>query len=223
VAGHSQAKIQQKIGAAYQQLFHRDPETQAIYFSAGSNANGPLSYVTDWANHDVRTEGMSYGMMIAVQMNKKAEFDALWNWVMTYMFISDPAHPSYGYFSWSCKTDGAPNEETPAPDGEQQYFAMSLLFAANRWGSGQGIYNDHAQAERLLRVMRHREIKSGRTRFGPRKVGPEVNEENAMILFVPGIMEHPSLTPPTTSPPSTNFGRAGDRRKTGSSGRRPPK
>ena len=36
--------------------------------TAGSNANGPLMYVTDWANHDVRTEGMSYGMMIAVQL-----------------------------------------------------------------------------------------------------------------------------------------------------------
>ena len=193
-AGHSHAEIQQKIDAAYQQLFHGDPETQAIYFAAGSNTNGPLSYITDWANHDVRTEGMSYGMMIAVQMNKKAEFDALWNWVMTYMYISDPVHPSYGYFSWSCKTDGTPNEETPAPDGEE-YFAMSLLFAANRWGSGQGIYNYHAEAERLLRAMRHREIKSGQTRFGPRKVGPEVNEENTMILFVPGIMEHPFTDP----------------------------
>ena len=47
-------------------------------FSAGRNARGPLAYITDWANHDVRTEGMSYGMMIAVQMNKKREFDALW-------------------------------------------------------------------------------------------------------------------------------------------------
>ena len=48
-------------------------------------------------------------MMIAVQMNKKDEFDALWNWAMTHMYISDPAHPSYGYFSWSAKTrwDGA--------------------------------------------------------------------------------------------------------------------
>ena len=156
-AGHSQAEIDAKINAAYQQLVHGDGETQAIYFAAGKNANGPLSYVTDWANHDVRTEGMSYGMMIAVQMNKKEEFDALWNWVMTNMYISDPAHPSYGYFSWSCKTDGTAREETPAPDGEE-YFAMALLFAANRWGSGTGIYDYRAQAERLLRAMRHREV-----------------------------------------------------------------
>ncbi len=83
--------------------FHGDPQTQAIAFAAGSNASGPLMYVTDWANHDVRTEGMSYGMMIAVQLDKKAEFDAIWNWAKTYMYISDPKAPSYQFFAWSCK------------------------------------------------------------------------------------------------------------------------
>ena len=100
--GHSRKEIQAKIDAAYQQLFHGDPQTQSVVFPAGSNANGPLMYLTDWNNHDVRTEGMSYGMMISVQLGKKAEFDALWNWAKTYMYISDPKHPSYGYFSWSC-------------------------------------------------------------------------------------------------------------------------
>ena len=74
--GHSPREIKAKIDAAYKQLFHGDPQTQAIAFAAGRNANGPLMYVTDWANHDVRTEGMSYGMMITVQLDKKAEFDA---------------------------------------------------------------------------------------------------------------------------------------------------
>ncbi len=53
--GHSQREIQAKVDAAYQQLFHGDAQTQAIAFAAGSNGNGPLMYVTDWANHDVRT------------------------------------------------------------------------------------------------------------------------------------------------------------------------
>jgi oligosaccharide reducing-end xylanase len=153
-----------------------------------------LAYVTDWVNHDVRTEGMSYGMMIAAQMNKKDDFDALWNWTKTYMYAGNPQHPSYGYFFWSCKTDGTPNEETPAPDGEE-YFAMSLLLAANRWGSGKGIYDYKAEAERLLTAMRHREIKSGMTCFGRRVVGPEVNEQHAMILFVPGVMPQPFTDP----------------------------
>ena len=192
--GHSSTAIQAKIDAAYQQLFHGDPQAQAVFFSAGRNASGHLAYVTDWANHDVRTEGMSYGMMIAVQMNKKDDFDALWNWTKTYMYAGNPQHPSYGYFFWSCKTDGTPNEETPAPDGEE-YFAMSLLFAANRWGSGKGIYDYKAEAEQLLTAMRHREIKSGMTRFGRRVVGPEVNEQHAMILFVPGVMSQPFTDP----------------------------
>lgn len=139
--GHSEKNIDAKIQAAFAQLFHGDPTTQAVYYSAGSNANGALSYLTDVANHDVRTEGMSYGMMISVQLIKKAEFNALWNWAKTYMYISDPSHPSYGYFPWSSKTDGSPNEETAAPDGEE-YFVMSLYFAAARWGSGPGIYNN---------------------------------------------------------------------------------
>lgn len=192
--GHSKRSIHHKIDAAYKQLFHGDPRTQAIAFTAGSNANGPLMYVTDWANHDVRTEGMSYGMMITVQLGKKAEFDALWNWAMTYMYISDPKHPSYGYFSWSCKTDGTPNEETPAPDGEE-YFAMALLFAGNRWPGGQGIYDYHAEAEKLLTAMRHRAVMTGPTKRGQRSVGPEVNEQYAMILFVPGIMPEPFTDP----------------------------
>jgi oligosaccharide reducing-end xylanase len=192
--GHSSTAIQAKIDAAYQQLFHGDPQSQAVFFSAGKNASGHLAYVTDWANHDVRTEGMSYGMMIAVQMNKKDDFDALWNWTKTYMYAGNPKHPSYGYFFWSCKTDGTPNEETPAPDGDE-YFAMSLLFAANRWGSGKGIYDYKAEAEQLLTAMRHREIMSGMTRFGQRVVGPEVNEQHAMILFVPGVMPQPFTDP----------------------------
>ncbi|MBV9612087.1 MAG: hypothetical protein JO091_06425 [Acidobacteriaceae bacterium] len=192
--GHTAQQIEAKMEAAYQQLFHGDPKTQATAFAAGSNANGRLMYVTDWANHDVRTEGMSYGMMIAVQLGNKSEFDAIWNWARTYMYIGDQNHPSYGYFSWSCKTDGTPNSETPAPDGEE-YFAMALLFAGNRWPGGQGIYDYHAEAGRLLTTMVHRDIKSGPTKFGERKVGPEVSLEHGMILFVPGIMPQPFTDP----------------------------
>jgi len=192
--GHTPREIQAKVDGAYKQLFHGDPQTQAIAFAAGKNANGPLMYVTDWADHDVRSEGVSYGMMITVQLNKKEEFDAIWNWVKTYMYIGDPTHPSYGYFSWSCKTDGTPNEETPAPDGEE-YFAMALLFAGNRWPGGHGIYDYHAEADKLLSAMRHREVITGPTKFGQRSVGPEVDEKNAMILFVPGRMPQPFTDP----------------------------
>lgn len=206
--GHSQQEVDTKINAGFEQLFHGDKNSQTIYYETGTNANGPLAYVTDVANHDARTEGMSYGMMIAVQMNKKREFDALWNWANTYMLITDAANPSHGYFAWSMNVDGTPKSDSPAPDGEE-YFVMSLYFADHRWGSGKGIYDYKAQADRLLSVMRHHPVESGigpfrikpaeppfepqhrspaadaGTRRNTRIVGPMVNEQFHMILFVP--------------------------------------
>jgi oligosaccharide reducing-end xylanase len=192
--GHSQRAVDAKIAAAFQQLFHGDPQTQAVYYAAGRNQRGPLAYVTDVANHDVRTEGMSYGMMITVELNHKAEFDALWNWAKTYMYVDDPQAPSYGFFAWSCKTDGTRNSQGAAPDGES-YFAMALLFAAHRWPGGQGIYDYQAEAEKLLTAMVHRRVITAQTPRGPHSVGPMMHPDPPMILFVPEVMPEPFTDP----------------------------
>jgi oligosaccharide reducing-end xylanase len=162
--GHSRAETQAKIERAFQQLFHGDGQEQRIYFETGANANGTLAYITDWANNDARTEGMSYGMMIAVQLDKKREFDALWNWSKTYMQVTDPRNPSVGYFAWSMNTDGTPRSTGAAPDGEE-YYVMALYFAAHRWGNGPGIYNYQAQADQILRGMRHHPLLTGTSPF----------------------------------------------------------
>jgi oligosaccharide reducing-end xylanase len=182
--GHSPDEIAAKIEAGFQQLFHGDSATRAIYFPVGSNENGSLAYISDVPHNDIRSEGMSYGMMIAVQLNKKAEFDAIWNYALTHMYETDPKHPSEGYFHWSLKRDGTPNEETPAPDGEE-YFVTALYFASGRWGDGKGIYNYKAWADKILMTMRHHPLKTGPTKFGPRTVHTMVNEERKMIRFVP--------------------------------------
>jgi oligosaccharide reducing-end xylanase len=166
--GYTTAEVQARIDKAFQQLFHGDALSERVYFEAGSNANGPLAYMTDWANNDARTEGMSYGMMIAVQMDKKREFDALWNWSNTYMLITDSKNPNVGYFAWSMNTDGTPRSTGPAPDGEE-YYAMALLFAAHRWGNGTGIYNYQEQANRILSLMRHHPVL---TETGPFRIHP---------------------------------------------------
>ena len=185
-AGISGKDVKQKVDAAFQQLFHGNPDTEAIYYESGKNANGKLAYVTDIAHHDVRSEGMSYGMMIAVQMDKKEEFDAIWNWSKTYMYRDEPGHPARGYFSWSMKTDGTVNDETPAPDGEE-YYTMALYFAANRWGNGAGLYNYRAEADRLLNQMLHREVVTGQTKRGPYSAGNMFEEKYKMVRFVPGV------------------------------------
>jgi oligosaccharide reducing-end xylanase len=185
-AGHAPQEVSAKINAAFRQLFHGDPGTQAVYYPAGTNANGALAYIYDPGNKDVRSEGMSYGMMIAVQLNQKTEFDALWNWARTCMYHASSNHPVYGYFSWSMTTNGVANDEMPAPDGEE-YFVTSLYFAAGRWGNGAGIYNYRAEADRLLTNMRHRALITGPTVTGPMTVGAIFDPESKMVRFSPNF------------------------------------
>src|SRR6476659_9552944 len=51
-AGHSQKEIRQKIESAFQQLFHGEPNSQAVFYEAGTNANGLLAFVTDIKHKD---------------------------------------------------------------------------------------------------------------------------------------------------------------------------
>jgi oligosaccharide reducing-end xylanase len=139
-AGYRQGEIDTKVRTAFEQLFHGDPESEALYFPAGTNEYGPLAYIYDVNSADVRSEGMSYGMMIAVQMDDKETFDAIWNWAKTHMYHSRPDHPARGFFAWSVKTSGEPIDEMPAPDGEE-YFITALFFAAARGGKGEGIFD----------------------------------------------------------------------------------
>jgi oligosaccharide reducing-end xylanase len=186
--GHSDKEIQAKVDSAFQQLFHGNPESQAVYYEAGTNSNGLLGFTTDIKHHDVRTEGLSYGMIIAVELNKKAEFDALWNWTKTYLQITETNHPSFGFFAWQARTNGVRMSQFIAPDGEE-YYTMALYFAAHRWGNGTGIYNYQAQADELLSRMVHRETITGKIPGGrgDRTVtaGPLMDVEHKMILFSP--------------------------------------
>ena len=106
-----------------------------------------LGYIEDTGNHDARTEGMSYGMMMCVQMDRQEEFDRLWKWAKTNMFMTKG--PNEGYFAWSCQTNGKKNSWGAAPDGEE-FFIMDLIFAGNRWGNKDGIYDYHKEARSLL-------------------------------------------------------------------------
>lgn len=183
-AGHDSANSSTKINAAYKQLFHGDPGTQAVYFVVGSNDQGPLAQIRDVGHNDVRSEGMSYGMMVLVQLDKQAEFNALWNWAKTYMYQGSPTHPAFGFFSWSMQTNGAPNDDMPAPDGEQ-YFATALYFASGRWGNGTGIYNYRAEADELLKNLLHRQLITGPTLGGTKTAGALFDPTTHLVRFTP--------------------------------------
>jgi oligosaccharide reducing-end xylanase len=184
--GHSPSEIRMKIDSAFAQLFHGDADRDTVFYSAGTNANGPLAYICDTAHSDVRSEGMSYGMMIAVQLDKRAEFDALWNWARTFMYHDSPTHPSFGYFSWSMETNGAAIEDMPAPDGEE-YFVTALYFASGRWGDGVGIYDYQSEATRLLSDLKNRATIAGQTIQGARTNIALFSPKWKMVRFTPDV------------------------------------
>ena len=78
--GISQKEIDARREEIFQKLFYGSDE-ERLYHEAGTD----MAYFEDTGNHDVRTEGMSYAMMMCVQMNRKSEFDRLWKWVKAYM------------------------------------------------------------------------------------------------------------------------------------------
>ena len=146
--GYPEAEIQRRVEQTFETIFYGNEE-ERFYHEVGAD----MAYIEDTGNHDVRTEGMSYGMMACVQMNRREEFDRLWKWTRTYMYIEDG--PCKNYFAWSCATDGSKNAEGPAPDGEE-YFAMALFFAADRWGNGTGIFHYADEARAILRECIHK-------------------------------------------------------------------
>lgn len=147
-AGYKETEIEKRKELIFETLFY-GTEEERIYHPVGDD----MGYMEDTGNHDVRTEGMSYGMMMCVQMNRKAEFDRLWKWARTYMYLEEGDNA--GYFAWSCGTDGTKNSYGAAPDGEE-FFAMALFFAAHRWGNGEGIFDYQKEAENLLHTCLHK-------------------------------------------------------------------
>ena len=168
LAGISKSEIHQKINDTFNTMFFNPAER--IYFETGD-----MGYMLDTGNHDARTEGMSYGMMMAVQMNRKDIFDRLWQFSKIFMYQKSGKYE--GYFAWSVKPDGTKNAEGPAPDGEE-YYAMALFFASTRWGDGDAPFDYGAEARDILRHCLHQTemVKDGEPMWDP---------TNHLIKFVP--------------------------------------
>lgn len=168
--GISEAQVNARLEAIFQEMFYGDGDTR-IYHPVDPD----MGYMEDTGNHDARTEGMSYGMMMCVQTDHKEEFDRIWKWAKTYMYMEDGANA--GYFSWSNAPDGSKNAYGPAPDGEE-YFVMALFFASHRWGDGEGIFEYSREAREILHTMINKKSpdgKNGREMFAP---------ENHYIRFI---------------------------------------
>lgn len=168
--GYPQEEIDQRIDAVYRQLFEGPDK---VYFEVGDS----MAYVSDLKNKDVRSEGLSYGLMVAVQLDKREVFDKIWRWSQTYVRHHDG--PRKGYFAWSFNPATMKrNAQGSASDGEL-YFITALLYASNRWGN-DGPINYYREARLILDAMWEKDGTDG--------VYNLLNTEHKQITFVPDRM-----------------------------------
>ena len=165
--GYAQDDIDARLAQVWHEIFEGPDK---FYWESDDG----LAYVMDTGNDDVRTEGMSYAMMLAVQYDRQDVFDKLWGWVMAHMRMADGHHAHY--FSWSVRPDGSQRADGPAPDGEE-YFAMDLFLADRRWGGRDGVHDYAAQARDLLRHCVHK--------GGDEPGDPMWNRDSCLIKFIP--------------------------------------
>nr|WP_315256902.1 glycosyl hydrolase family 8 [uncultured Flavobacterium sp.] len=166
-AGYKKDAIDKKLAKAYYDVFEGP---NRVYFTVGDT----MAYVSDVKNKDARTEGMSYGMMVAVQLNKKDVFDRIWRFSKAY--LQHQKGPREGYFAWSFNpATMKQNSPGSASDGEL-YYITSLLFASNKWGNNTGI-NYYKEARQILDAMWKKD--------GTGNIYNLINTEHKQITFVP--------------------------------------
>jgi len=160
--GHTDQEISDKINSVFNQLFHGDPSTQAIFFPVGDDE---ANIQDTFHSNEIRTEGIGYGMIIAVELDKQLEFDQLWRYAKSELM--EPPGPTQGYFKSYCDTtadaSGSP-DRCLDPFGLEQ-FVMALIFAHDRWGKGNSSDAGHidyaADVWSLFDVMRNKEAENG--------------------------------------------------------------
>jgi oligosaccharide reducing-end xylanase len=197
----SDAEVDEKVTTAVDRFFGigTDEPNQLIveggyrcYYELPQDPSMAFIWAAD--SNDVRSEGMSYGMMIAVQEDLHQQFDRLWKFTKTYLqFPADHEIAAWHYyFRWQGRVDAMadPNNwavnygasTVPAPDGDE-YFAAALFLAHRRWGS-DGDVNYLAEAKQIASGMLHNATVESDGGMRPARF-PIIHPEQKMVTFVP--------------------------------------
>ncbi|MBP5723755.1 MAG: InlB B-repeat-containing protein [Bacteroidales bacterium] len=167
--GKTQAQVDQKMQSLWNHFFTVNGQN-TVYYEVGND----MAYIYDTGNQDVRTEGMSYGLMICLQMGDHEKFDKIWRWAKKYMQYKK-GDQREGLFAWQCETNGNIKGSSCAPDGEM-YFLTALWFASHRWGN-DGAINYEEEAQYLAKMI----LEKPNRQAGA--VSPIFNYTNHIVTF----------------------------------------
>lgn len=166
VSGKTQQETDEKVTTAVNRFFGigtneaTTPTVATGYRCYYELPNDPsMAFIWAADSNDIRSEGMSYGMMIAVQTNLQAQFDKLWKFAKTHMqYPANTGATAWKYyFRWQGTVSGSSvtfgPTTVPAPDGDE-YFTAALYLADLRWGSA-GAVNYRQEADNISAAMLH--------------------------------------------------------------------
>jgi oligosaccharide reducing-end xylanase len=217
IGGRTQSQVDDKVTTAVNRFFGigtGEPSTPTAatgyrcYYELPNDAS--MGYIWAADSDDVRSEGMSYGMMIAVQTDLHEQFDKLWKFAKTYMQYPASGGAWSYYFKWQGRVSGSTVTfgAGPAPDGDE-YFAAALYLADKRWGS-TGPFNYKQEADNISAAMLHN------TATGDGRV-PIINAGANMVVFYPqgasGNFTDPSYHLPAFYELFALYGPSGDAAK----------
>jgi Glycosyl hydrolases family 8 len=97
-----------------------------ITTTAGAGSNRRV-FDKSFDSGNTTSEGMAYGMLIAVYMSDKPAFDAFWGYASS--------HFSNGLMSWHIDPNGGTIDPHSATDADED-MAWALLMADKQWGGG---------------------------------------------------------------------------------------
>jgi len=196
------AEVEEKVSTAVNRFFGiGTAEPAELVVASGYRCyyelpqDPTLAFIWAPDSNDIRSEGMSYGMMMAVQRDLHEQFDRLWKFTKTYLqFPPDsPITAWRNYFRWQGSVNASNPASwvvtygattVPAPDGDE-YFAAALYLAHRRWGSA-GAVNYLEEAQRISASLLHNEASPAGAGAGDTANRFRIiHEAQNMVTFVP--------------------------------------
>ena len=98
------------------------------------------------------SEGIGYGMLIAVMMNDQTTFNGIWSYALQYMPDTDGSF----LMNWMVNSSGNVTGNNAATDADED-MCMALLMADKVWGS-TGNYNYRSNFQNMLNAIWSREV-----------------------------------------------------------------
>jgi len=166
IMGKTPVETDGKLEEVWTHFFKGDIETTGVYVEVEPN----MAQIINTESNVVTSEGISYGMITCVHLEKQEVFNRLWNWARFHM--QHTAGTYEAFFAWRVTRGGLlidAKDVIPAPDAEA-YIATALIAAHRKWGSTTA-YPYKAEALRLIHAMGNWQngffTKDGKATFNP--------------------------------------------------------